>query len=145
VSSTLPFVRLRPDAIPPSRAHPGDAGLDLAACDRIAIGPGERAVVGTGIAVAIPSGYAGLLLPRSGLAARHGLGKVNSPGLIDSGYRGELKLILLNTDRKDTFVVEPGMRVGQLVLVELPEVVVEEVSELPASVRGESGLGSSGT
>jgi dUTP pyrophosphatase len=145
VSSTLPFVRLRPDAIPPSRAHAGDAGLDLAACDRVAIGPGERAVVGTGIAVAIPSGYAGLLLPRSGLAARHGLGKVNSPGLIDSGYRGELKLILLNTDRKDTFVVEPGMRVGQLVLVELPEVEVEEVLELPASVRGESGLGSSGT
>ncbi len=145
MSSTLPFVRLRPDAIPPSRAHAGDAGLDLAACDRVEIGPGERAVVGTGIAVAIPSGYAGLLLPRSGLAARHGLGKVNSPGLIDSGYRGELKLILLNTDRNDTFVVEPGMRVGQLVLVELPQVEVEEVSELPASVRGESGLGSSGT
>jgi dUTP pyrophosphatase len=144
VSSTLPFVRLRPEAIAPSRAHADDAGLDLASCEHVSIGPGERAVVGTGIAVAIPSGYAGLLLPRSGLAARHGLGKVNSPGLIDSGYRGELKLILLNTDRKEAFVVEPGMRIGQLVLIELPEVTLEEVSELPASARGGSGLGSSG-
>jgi dUTP pyrophosphatase len=144
VSSSLPFVRLHPEAIAPSRAHEGDAGLDLASCERVSIGPGERAVVGTGIAVAIPPGYAGLLLPRSGLAARHGIGKVNSPGLIDSGYRGELKLILLNTDRDETFVVEPGMRIGQLVLIELPEIIVEEVSELPPSERGERGLGSSG-
>jgi dUTP pyrophosphatase len=144
VSSTLSFVRLRPEAIAPTRAHEGDAGLDLASSERVAIGPGERAVVGTGIAVAIPPGYAGLLLPRSGLAARHGLGTVNSPGLIDSGYRGELKLILLNTDRDETFVVERGMRIGQLVLIELPEITVEEVSELPRSERGERGLGSSG-
>jgi dUTP pyrophosphatase len=144
MSSTVEFVRLRPEAIVPGRAHAGDAGLDLASCEQVAIGPGERAVVGTGIAVAIPAGYAGLLLPRSGLAARHGLGTVNSPGLIDSGYRGELKLILLNTDRVKTFVVEPGMRIGQLVVVELPEITLEEVSELPGSERDERGLGSSG-
>mgnify|MGYP000849807089 CR=1 FL=1 len=96
------------------------------------------------VAVAIPEGYAGLLLPRSGLAARHGLGKVNSPGLIDAGYRGELKVILLNTDRTQPFTVEPGMRIGQLVLVELPDIVLEEVAELPPSERGTAGLGSTG-
>lgn len=101
-------------------------------------------MVGTGIAVAIPEGYAGLVVPRSGLAARHGLGKVNAPGLIDPGYRGEVKVILLNTDRTEPFVVEPGMRVAQLVIVELPAVELVEVDELPASDRGEGGLGSSG-
>jgi dUTP pyrophosphatase len=141
----LPVTRLRPDAILPGRAYDGDAGFDLAACERAVIPPGGRAVVGTGLAVAIPEGCAGLVLPRSGLAARHGLGKVNSPGLIDAGYRGEVKVILLNTDRDEAFVVEPGMRIAQLVLVELPLVRIAEVDELPPSERGEGGLGSSGT
>ena len=101
--------------------------------------------MGTGIAVAIPPGHAGLVLPRSGLAARHGLGKVNAPGLIDEGYRGEVKVILLNTDRTEPFVVEPGMRIAQLVVVELPQVEVVEVDELPPSDRGAGGLGSSGS
>jgi dUTP pyrophosphatase len=140
----LPVRRLRSDAALPQRAYEGDAGFDLSACDRTVIDPGERAVVGTGLAVAIPDGYAGLVVPRSGLAARHGLGKVNAPGLVDSGYRGEVKVILLNTDRSAPFVIEPGMRIAQLVLVELPPVRLIEVDELPASARGEAGLGSSG-
>jgi dUTP pyrophosphatase len=140
----LAVARLRDDAVLPTQAYDGDAGLDLAACERVEIAPGERAVVGTGLAVAIPPGHAGLVLPRSGLAAKHGLGKVNSPGLIDAGYRGELKVILLNTDRQEPFVVEPGMRIAQLVLVELPQVRLVEVDELPESERGAGGLGSSG-
>ena len=136
--------RLRADARLPEQAYDADAGLDLASCERVEIPPGGRAVVGTGIAVAIPEGYAGLVVPRSGLAARHGLGKVNAPGLIDPGYRGEVKVILLNTDRAATFVVEPGMRIAQLVIVELPSVELVEVEELPPSARGEGGLGSSG-
>jgi len=142
--TTVPVKRLRPDARLPVQAYPGDAGLDLAACERVEIAPGARAVVGTGIAVAIPPGHAGLVVPRSGLAARHGLGKVNAPGLIDEGYRGEVKVILLNTDRDEAFVVEPGMRIAQLVVVELPTVELREVEELPASERGDGGLGSSG-
>lgn len=141
----LPVRRLRPDALLPETAYAGDAGLDLAACERVVIEPGRRAVVGTGLAVAIPDGYAGLVVPRSGLAARHGLGKVNAPGLIDAGYRGEVKVILLNTDREEPFVVEPGMRIAQLVLVEVPAVRLVEVADLPASERGEGGLGSSGS
>jgi dUTP pyrophosphatase len=140
----LAVKRLRPDAILPERAYPGDAALDLAACERVTIAPGERAVVGTGIAVVIPDGHAGLVLPRSGLAARHGLGKVNAPGLIDSGYRGEVKVILLNTDRNDPFVVEPGMRIAQLMVVALPALELVEVEELPGSERGTGGIGSSG-
>jgi dUTP pyrophosphatase len=140
----LPVARLREDAVLPSQAYAGDAGMDLSACERVEIAPGERAVVGTGLAVAIPQGYAGFVLPRSGLAARHGLGKVNSPGLIDAGYRGEVKVILLNTDRHEPFVVEPGMRIAQLVVLELPEVQPVEVAELPESERGPGGLGSSG-
>jgi dUTP pyrophosphatase len=140
----LAVARLRDDAVLPTQAYDGDAGLDLAACERVEIAPGERAVVGTGLAVAIPPGHAGLVLPRSGLAAKHGLGKVNSPGLIDAGYRGEVKVILLNTDRQEPFVVEPGMRIAQLVLVELPQVRLVEVDELPESERGAGGLGSSG-
>ena len=136
--------RLRGDATLPGQAYEADAGLDLTACERVEIEPGGRAVVGTGLAVAIPPGYAGLVVPRSGLAARHGLGKVNAPGLIDPGYRGEIKVILLNTDRTEPFVVEPGMRIAQLVIVELPSVELVEVDELPASERGEGGLGSSG-
>ena len=140
----LPVARLRDDAILPSQAYEGDAGLDLAACERVQLGPGERGVVGTGVAVAVPEGWAGLVLPRSGLAAKHGLTVVNSPGLIDSGYRGEVKVILLNTDQREAFVVEPGMRIAQLVLVEAAGVRLLEVDELSASERGTGGLGSSG-
>jgi dUTP pyrophosphatase len=141
----LPIQRLREDAVLPARAYHGDAGLDLAACERVQLAPGERAVVGTGLAVAIPEGYAGFVQPRSGLADRHGITIVNSPGLIDSGYRGELKVILLNTDSAHAFVVEPGMRIAQLVVLEVPEVELEVVDELPATERGVRGHGSSGT
>ena len=127
----------------PARAYAGDAGLDLAACERVTIAPGERAIVGTGLAVAIPDGYAGFVLPRSGLAARHGIGKVNSPGLIDSGYRGEVRVVLLNTDRQDSFEVEPGMRIAQLVILQLPAVELDVVEELPETERGDRGFGSS--
>ena len=139
----LPIQRLRPDAVVPARAYHGDAGLDLAACERVELGPGERAPVPTGLAVAIPEGYAGYLQPRSGLAARNGLTIVNTPGLVDSGYRGELVVILLNTDREVPFVVEPGMRIAQLVVLPVPEVELVEVEELPASERGVRGFGSS--
>lgn len=142
--TTVSIKRLRPDARLPGQAYDADAGLDLSSCERVEIGPGGRAVVGTGLAVAIPPGYAGFVVPRSGLAARHGLGKVNAPGLIDPGYRGEVKVILLNTDRAEPFVVEPGMRIAQLVIVELPSVELVEVEELPPSDRGQGGLGSSG-
>ena len=135
--------RLRDEAVVPERAYSGDAGLDLAACERVEIAPGERAVVATGLAVAIPDGHAGLVMPRSGLAARHGIGKVNSPGLIDSGYRGEVRVVLLNTDRRETFVVEPGMRIAQLVVVPVPALDVVEVEDLPESERGVRGFGSS--
>jgi dUTP pyrophosphatase len=137
------FRRLRDDAVLPSRAYPGDAGLDLAACQRVELGPGERALVSTGLAVAIPEGYAGFVQPRSGLASEHGISMVNSPGLIDSGYRGELRVILLNTDRAATFVVEPGMRIAQLVVLPVPEVALVELDALPESERGTSGFGSS--
>ena len=139
----LAITRLREDAVVPTRAYAGDAGLDLAACERVELGPGERAAVPTGIAVAIPDGYAGLVMPRSGLALKHGIGKVNSPGLIDSGYRGEVKVVLLNTDRHETFVVEPGMRIAQLVVVPIVLAEPTEVAELPVSERGEQGFGSS--
>ena len=105
--------------------------------------PGERATVGTGLAVAIPPGHAGFVQPRSGLAARHGIGVVNSPGLIDAGYRGELRVVLLNTDTRDRFTVEPGMRIAQLVVLEVPQVELVEVAELPPSERGARGFGSS--
>ena len=135
--------RLRDDAVLPSQAYPGDAGLDLAACERVELGPGERAMVGTGLAVAIPDGYAGFVQPRSGLAARHGITIVNTPGLVDSGYRGELRVVLLNTDARETFVVEPGMRIAQLVVLAVPGVEAVEVDELPESERGVRGFGSS--
>jgi dUTP pyrophosphatase len=139
----LPFQRLRADAVLPERAYDGDAGLDLAACERVELEPGARAVVGTGVAVAIPDGHAGFVQPRSGLAARHGIALVNSPGLVDSGYRGELKVVLLNTDRDEPFVVEPGMRIAQLVVLPVATPRPVEVRELPASERGEKGFGSS--
>jgi dUTP pyrophosphatase len=140
----LPIQRLRADAVLPERAYHGDAGLDLAACERVELAPGQRAVVGTGLAVAIPEGYAGFVQPRSGLADRHGISIVNAPGLIDSGYRGELKVILLNTDAAHGFVVEPGMRIAQLVVLEVPDLELLEVDEFPATERGVRGHGSSG-
>jgi dUTP pyrophosphatase len=140
----LRVVRLRDDAVVPTRAHPGDAGLDLVAVSRLELAPGERGIVDTGVAVAVPDGHAGFLLRRSGLAANHGVTVLNAPGLIDSGYRGELKVILLNTDARERFVVEPGMRIAQLVLVEVASVHLLEVGELPESERGAAGFGSSG-
>jgi dUTP pyrophosphatase len=140
----LPTTRLRPNATLPSRAHAGDAGLDLHAAEAATIGPGERATVATGIAVEIPDGFAGLVLPRSGLAARHGIALVNAPGLIDSGYRGEIRVLLLNTDRTEPFDVAPGDRIAQLVVTPVTEAETVEVAELTASVRGEGGFGSSG-
>ncbi len=139
----LPIRRLRDDAVLPERAYSGDAGLDLAACERHELGPGERALVGTGLAVAIPAGHAGFVQPRSGLAAKHGLTVVNSPGLVDSGYRGEIRVVLLNTDAQAAFVVEPGMRIAQLVVLPVPELDPVEVDELPESERGVRGFGSS--
>jgi dUTP pyrophosphatase len=135
--------RLRDDAVVPARAYGGDAGLDLAACERHELGPGERASVGTGLAVAIPDGHAGFVQPRSGLAAKHGLTIVNTPGLIDSGYRGEVRVVLLNTDRNEPFVVEPGMRIAQLVVVPVVTPEPTEVDRLPESERGARGFGSS--
>ena len=139
----LPIRRLRPDAVLPERAYTGDAGLDLAACERVELAPGARAVVATGLSVAIPDGYAGFVQPRSGLAARNGITIVNTPGLVDSGYRGELRVILLNTDPAEAFVVEHGMRIAQLVIVPVPALELLEVDELPSSDRGVRGFGSS--
>ena len=127
----------------PERAYAGDAGLDLSSCERVELGPGERALVPTGLAVAIPQGYAGFVQPRSGLAARHGISIVNTPGLVDSGYRGELLVNVVNTDANEPFVVEPGMRIAQLVVLPVPEVELVEVEELPESERGVRGFGSS--
>jgi dUTP pyrophosphatase len=140
----LAIRRLRADAVLPKQAYAGDAGLDLSACERYELGAGERATVGTGLAVEIPEGYAGFVQPRSGLAAAHGITVLNTPGLIDSGYRGEVKVILLNTDRAETFVVEPGMRIAQLVIQAVEEVELVEADELAASERGARGHGSSG-
>ena len=139
----LPVRRLHEDAVLPRQAYPGDAGFDLAACERVQLGPGERALVGTGLAVAIPEGYAGFVQPRSGLAARHGISIVNTPGLVDSGYRGELRVTLLNTDLRESFTVEPGMRIAQLVVLPIPGIAPVEVEELPESERGVRGFGSS--
>jgi dUTP pyrophosphatase len=139
----LAIQRLREDAVVPERAYAGDAGLDLAATERVELGPGERAVIGTGLAVAIPDGHAGFVQPRSGLAARHGISVVNAPGLIDSGYRGEVRVVLLNTDREEPFVVEPGMRIAQLVVLPVPELELVVTDELPESERGVRGFGSS--
>lgn len=141
---TLRFTRLAAEARPPARAHDGDAGYDLHAAEAATLAPGERASVGTGIAVAIPQGCAGLVLPRSGLAARHGISVVNAPGLIDSGYRGEVRVLLLNTDRSQSFEVSPGDRIAQLLLVRLEALDAEEVQELDETARGAGGFGSTG-
>jgi dUTP pyrophosphatase len=142
----VPFKRLRPEAWVPARAHAGDAGYDLRSVDELDLPPGSRALIRTGISVAIPDGYAGLVLPRSGLAMRHGVAPVNTPGLIDSGYRGEIMVPLMNHDRDATFRVERAMRVAQLVLVRAEEVSFSEVEALEAGTdgRGEGGFGSSG-
>jgi dUTP diphosphatase len=139
----LPVRRLRDDATLPVQAYAGDAGLDLAACGRHEIGPGERGVIPTGLAVEIPEGYGGFVLPRSGLAAHNGITLLNAPGLIDAGYRGEVQVVAHNTDTERTFVVEPGMRIAQLVVLAVAEVEPVEREELAGSERGERGFGSS--
>ncbi|HEX5191614.1 MAG TPA: dUTP diphosphatase [Solirubrobacteraceae bacterium] len=141
---TLRVVRLDPRATIPSRAHPGDAGLDLRALHDATIEPGRRASIATGIAVEIDPGHAGLVLPRSGLAARHGISVVNAPGLIDAGYRGELRVLLLNTDRSETFELQAGDRVAQLVVVAIATEDPVEVDALSETSRGDGGFGSSG-
>jgi dUTP pyrophosphatase len=141
--SELLVRRLHPDARIPTGAYDGDAGLDLASVEETELGPGERCTVATGIAVAIPPGHAGFVQPRSGLAASHGITVVNSPGLIDSGYRGEIRVVLLNTDASETFRVEPGDRIAQLVILALPELRITETDELPESHRAGRGFGSS--
>jgi dUTP pyrophosphatase len=128
----------------PSRAHDDDAGLDLHAVERGTIGPGDRASVATGVAVEIPPGHAGLVLPRSGLAARDGIALVNSPGLIDSGYRGEIRVLLLNTDRERPFRIEPGDRIAQLVVTPIASAEPVEAASLATTIRGDGGFGSSG-
>jgi dUTP pyrophosphatase len=140
----LPFQRLDPGARLPERAHPGDAGLDLRSAIDVNVAPGDRALVPTGLAVAIPEGRAGLVLPRSGLASRVGLTLANAPGLIDAGYRGEIVCAVVNLDREGAVRIERGDRIAQLVIVELPEVEPAFVEELPTSVRGEGGFGSTG-
>jgi dUTP pyrophosphatase len=140
----LPIAKLKPEAQLPTRAHEGDAGLDLYACESAHIGPGERWSVGTGVGVEIPDGHAGLVLPRSGLARDHGIALVNAPGLIDSGYRGELRVLLLNTDPAETFRVEPGERIAQLLITPIATPEPVEAAALTDSVRGEGGFGSSG-
>ncbi|HWB68777.1 MAG TPA: dUTP diphosphatase [Solirubrobacterales bacterium] len=140
----LPVLKLKEEAILPSRAHPGDAGLDLYACEAAHLGPGERWGIGTGVAVEIPEGMAGLVLPRSGLASKHGIALVNAPGLIDAGYRGEIRVLLLNTDPAEVFRVQPGDRIAQLVIAPVALLEPVETTALGESARGEGGFGSSG-
>jgi dUTP diphosphatase len=141
----LPFSRVDPDAVLPERAHPGDAGLDLRSAVDVEVGPGERAMVPTGIAVAIPDGHAGLVLPRSGLASAYGLTMANAPGLIDAGYRGEVICAVVNLDRNEPVKIARGDRIAQLVVVPVSELDPVWVEELPSSPRGEGGFGSTGT
>jgi dUTP pyrophosphatase len=139
------LVKLLDEDLPiPQYRHPGDAGLDLPSRIDIVIEPGERATVPTGLAVAIPRGYAGLVLPRSGLAARHGIGLVNSPGLIDSGYRGEVAVVLINTDKKEPYQIHRGDRIAQLMIQRVEEVALIVAAELTDTYRGTSGFGSTG-
>jgi len=140
----LKIARLIEGARVPTRANEGDAGLDLYACEAAHLGPGERWSVGTGVGVEIPVGHAGLVLPRSGLAREHGISLVNAPGLIDSGYRGELRVLLLNTDPAETFRIEPGDRIAQLLITPIAEAEPVEVESLSESARGAGGFGSSG-
>jgi len=140
----LPVAKLKDEALLPTRAHEGDAGLDLYSCEAAHIGPGERWSVGTGVGAEIPEGHAGLVLPRSGLARDHGISLVNSPGLIDSGYRGELRVLLLNNDPAETFRVVAGDRIAQLVLVPIALATPVETTVLTESARASGGFGSSG-
>jgi dUTP pyrophosphatase len=140
----LQFIRLSEKATLPTRAHDGDAGLDLYAAEGARIGPGQRVSVGTGLAVAIPAGLAGLVMPRSGLAIKHGVSLVNSPGLIDSGYRGEVRVLLINTDATSEFKIAPGDRIAQLLLVPIATASPLEADALDQTVRGGGGFGSSG-
>lgn len=140
----LRVAKLKDEARLPTRAHAGDAGLDLYACEAAHLGPGERWSVGTGVAVEIPEGHAGLVLPRSGLARDHGISVVNSPGLIDSGYRGEVRVLLLNTDPAEVFRLQPGERIAQLVIAPITLAEPFEVESLSESARGDGGFGSSG-
>lgn len=141
----LPFRKLRPEATLPSAQHTGDAGLDLCSAVDVVVEPGERVMIPTGVAVAIPDGHAGLVLPRSGLASKQGLTMANSPGLIDAGYRGEVMCAAVNLDREDAVKILVGDRIAQLVIVELPLVEPTWVQELPETSRGEGGFGSTGT
>ncbi len=145
MNGSLPFRRLDPGASLPERANPGDAGFDLRSVADVEVGPGERAMVPTGLAVAIPEGHAGLVLPRSGLASRHGLTLANAPGLIDAGYRGELICAVVNLDRSAPVHISRGDRIAQLVIVAVPELEATWVEDLPPSTRGEGGFGSTGT
>jgi dUTP pyrophosphatase len=140
----LPVIKLKDNAVVPTRAHPGDAGLDLYSTEIAHLGPGERWGVGTGIAVEIPAGHAGLVLPRSGLAREHGIALVNSPGLIDSGYRGEVRVLLLNTDPAETVRIEAGARIAQLLITAVEAVEAVEATALSESGRGDGGFGSTG-
>lgn len=138
------FLKLSEAATIPATAHPGDAGLDLAAAEAAHLGPGERWRVRTGLAIEVPEGHAGLVLPRSGLALKHGISLVNAPGLIDPGYRGEIGVLLLNTDPAEVFRIEPGDRIAQLLIVPFVEASVEIVEELDETERGGGGFGSTG-
>ena len=141
----LPFKRLDPEVPLPERAHPGDAGFDLRSAVDVEVEPGERAMVPTGLAVAIPEGHAGLVLPRSGLASKHGLTMANAPGLIDAGYRGEVICAVVNLDRDHPVKIARGDRIAQLVVVAVPDLEARWVDELPPSIRGDGGFGSTGT
>lgn len=141
---TLPYKRLDDQLEAPAYAYPGDAGLDLRSTVSLTLQPFERVMVPCGIAVAIPDGYCGLVVPRSGLAAKHGISIVNAPGLVDSGYRGELKVILINLDAHQPFAIERGDRIAQLVISPVPVVTLVQQGELSETQRGEGGFGSSG-
>jgi dUTP diphosphatase len=140
----LPVRRLDPDLPLPAYAHPGDAGADLCAAGDVVLPPGGRATVGTGVAVAVPDGHAAFVHPRSGLASRHGITVVNAPGTVDAGYRGEIRVVLLNTDQREPFTVRRGDRIAQLVVQPVTRVRFLEVAELPATPRGVGGFGSTG-
>ena len=144
VAPDLPVRRLDPDLPLPAYAHPGDAGADLCAAEDVVLPPGGRATVGTGLAVAVPDGFAAFVHPRSGLAARHGITVANAPGTVDAGYRGEVRVVLLNTDRDEPFTVRRGDRIAQLVVQPVARVRFVDVQELPPTPRGDGGFGSTG-
>jgi dUTP pyrophosphatase len=142
VTETVDVLIIAPEV--PAYAHPGDAGADLISAESVRLEPGQRALVGTGVRIALPEGYAAFVVPRSGLATRHGITIVNSPGTVDAGYRGEIKVTLLNTDTKETYDIAPGDRIAQLIVLPVPRVRFIPVDTLPESVRGEGGFGSTG-